>query len=54
VCLQVLAAVDAAVAAHVTNHSAHFLGLPLVTWRGLEDPLKIRLQIGVTYSFSGG
>jgi hypothetical protein len=51
--LQVLASVDAAVAEHVANHSAHFNGRPLVTWRSLEEPLKIRLQVGVTYSFSG-
>ncbi|KAF6256732.1 hypothetical protein COO60DRAFT_1461548 [Scenedesmus sp. NREL 46B-D3] len=50
---EVLAAVDAAVAEHVAGHSAHFNGTPLVTWRGLEEPLKIRLQVGVTYSFSG-
>lgn len=52
--VQVLAAVDAAVAEHVAGHSAHFNGTPLVIWRGLEEPLKIRLQVGVTYSFSGG
>ncbi|WIA11707.1 hypothetical protein OEZ85_011803 [Tetradesmus obliquus] len=50
---EVLESVNAAVAEHVANHAAHFNGRPLVTWRGLEEPLKIRLQIGVPYSFSG-
>ncbi|KAF8070975.1 MSL9 [Scenedesmus sp. PABB004] len=50
---EVLASLEAALAAHVVANAAHFWGQPTVTWKGLEDPLKLRLAVGVTYSFSG-
>lgn len=53
--VQVLTRLADALAAHVASSTqrAHFACNPAVTWRGMEDPLKMRLAVGVTYSFTG-
>jgi hypothetical protein len=53
--VQVLTELQDALAAYVAMPAqrAHFLCNPAVTWRALEDPLKLRLSVGVTYSFTG-
>lgn len=48
-----LSRLAAALAAHVATCRAHFACAPSVTWRALEEPLKLRLAVGVTYSFTG-
>lgn len=53
-CLQVLTQLESALAVHVAKHRAHFRSNPAVTWRALEEPLKMRLAVGVTYNFTGG
>jgi hypothetical protein len=52
---QVLTELQDALAAYVATPAqrAHFSCNPAVTWRALEDPLKLRLSVGVTYSFTG-
>lgn len=52
--MQVLVQLEHALAAHVATQRPHFSCNPSVTWRALEDPLKLRLAVGVTYSFTGG
>lgn len=51
--LQVLTVLAQALAEHVATQPTHFSCNPRVTWRGMEDPLKLRLAVGVTYSFTG-
>lgn len=51
--LQVLTQLSEALAKHVATQRAHFCGNPSVMWRAFEDPLKLRLAVGVTYSFTG-
>lgn len=51
--LQVLETVQEAVAAHVAANPSQYSAKPLVTWKALEEPLKLRLAVGVTYSFTG-
>jgi hypothetical protein len=52
--MQVLVQLEAALATHVATQRSHYSCNPAVTWRALEDPLKLRLAVGVTYSFTGG
>jgi hypothetical protein len=42
-----------ALAKHVATQRAHFACDPSVMYRCFEDPLKLRLAVGVTYSFTG-
>lgn len=39
--------------AHMLEHPQNFKGDPVATWRGLEEPFKIRLYVGWSYSFPG-
>lgn len=39
--------------AHMIENPTHFKGDPVVTWRGLEEPFKMRLYVGWGYSFTG-
>lgn len=50
---QLFGAVADAVRAHVASAPSHFRGEPLVFWKACEEPLKLRLQVSVTYSFTG-
>jgi hypothetical protein len=51
--LQVLTQLAEALAKHVATQRAHFACDPSVMYRSFEDPLKLRLAVGVTYSFTG-
>lgn len=51
--LQVLIGLQDALAAYVSTQRAHYACNPSVTWRAMEDPLKMRLAVGVTYTFTG-
>lgn len=50
---QVLTQVAEALAQYAATQRSHFACNPSVMWRAFEDPLKLRLAVGVSYSFTG-
>eukprot|EP00878_Enallax_costatus_P036550 GHUV01041055.1.p1 GENE.GHUV01041055.1~~GHUV01041055.1.p1 ORF type:complete len:170 (+),score=48.94 GHUV01041055.1:759-1268(+) len=50
---EVLDTIQAAMKAHMVEHPQNFKGDPVATWRGLEEPFKIRLYVGWSYTFPG-
>ena len=51
--VQVLTQVAEALAQYAATQRSHFACNPSVMWRAFEDPLKLRLAVGVSYSFTG-
>ena len=51
--VELLAAVEKAVVAHMAEYSSEFEGKPSVTFTDVVDPFKVKLSVSWTYSFNG-